>query len=311
MKKRTKARPKPRPKARSTPRPKKTSSTALARRADVRTIEVADPDGLLAPVAQQLGELAHTAGIGLRPLRLTKAENKIVSRAVDRDRVLVHPKGFIYLPHPVYTRWLDEAFGRGGWSVVPSGRPQKVENLIIVPHILYIRGVPVAFAYGGAEYIEKNKQQTYDDVLESTTAYALRRLCKRFGMALELWEKSYVRAFLAERAIQVEVKDKGRQWRLKNDEPLIDEITRSRRTTAPREPEAGNDGNGNEKIAAEQVRRMVGIWRRVGRADADVQLWLKNRFGVTATRDIKRKDYTNICQLLEARGELALPGDGE
>jgi len=297
--------------------PKKSSSTALARRADVAAIAVDDPNGLLSPIAQQLGEIAHTGGIGIKPIRLTKAEEKIIARKVNRDELLVHPKGFIYLPHPVYTRWLDQAFGRGGWAVVPSGKPSKVENLIIIPHILYVKGIPVAFAFGGAEYQEKNRQQTYDDVLESTTAYALRRLCKRFGMALELWDKKYMRAFLAERAIQVDT-DKGRQWRLKDDEPLPGE----RRGPTParsnvkqgevvEERAAGSDGSANDTIAPEQQRRLVSIWRKAGRADADVLLWLQKRYRIGATASIKRKDYTAIERALTARGALALPGDGE
>jgi hypothetical protein len=305
-----------RSKKRPAPRSKKTSSTALARRADVQTIKVADPDGLLAPVAQQLGELAHTAGIGITPIKLTRAEEKVLAKKLDRDEILVHPKGFIYLPHPYYTDWMNQAFGRGGWAVVPSGKPTKTENLIIVPHVLYVRGVPVAFAYGGAEFIPTNKQQTYDDVLESTTAYAMRRLCKRFGMALDLWRKRFIRAFLAERAIQVEVQGKGRQWRRKIDEPLVGELqpkaaSRSNvKVGEVMEPEPGNDGSGNEKISAEQRRRLVSIWRKAGRADADVLLYLQRTYKVAETANIKRKDYNAIERAMSARGELPLPGDG-
>lgn len=308
--------PKRKTKPRPAPRSKRSSSTALARRSDVQTIKVADPDGLLAPVAQQLGELAHTAGIGITPIRLTKAEEKSLRRPLDRDEILVHPKGFIYLSHPYYTEWLNATFGRGGWAVVPSGKATKTDNLIIVPHVLYVRGVPVAFAYGGAEFIPSNKQQTYDDVLESTTAYALRRLCKRFGMALDLWRKPYIRAFLAERAIQVET-DKGRQWRRKVDEPLTGERKRlpakssNVKVGEVLEPEAGNDGRGHETIAPEQQRRLVSIWRKAGRADADVLLWLKRKYGISATAAIERRNYTAIERELSARGELALPGDGE
>lgn len=303
MKKRASRRPPPK---------KKTSSTAIARREDVAKIEVADPDGLLAPVVGELGELAHTGGIGLAEVKLTKAEERIVARAVNRAEIMVHPKGFIYLPHPVYTRWLNEAFGRTGWAIVPVAKPMKIENLIIVPHVLYVHRIPVAFAHGGAEYSEKNKQQTYDDVLESTTAFALRRCCKRFGMALELWEKPYVREFLASAAIQVDT-DKGKMWRLKTDPPLPGEVVRRRAAReAPvvdAELVTGSDGSGAEPISSEQARRMVNIWRKAGRADAEVQLWLKKVHGYSATADIRRKDYQRICNQLEARGELSLPGD--
>ena len=60
-----------------------------------------------------------------------------------------------------------------------------------------------------------------------------------------------------------------------------------------------------------QQKRLWNISRKAGRPDADVQLWLKQRYQVTATKDIRQSDYNAIVRQLEARGSLALPGDGE
>lgn len=293
-------------------------STALARRQDVARFKIEDPNGMLSPASPEgfeLGELAHTGGVGMGTVKLSVAERKIISRAVSRPDVRVLPdSGLAYLPHLYYTRWLNEAFGPTGWGIAPAAKPMKIDNLIIVPHILYIRGVAVAWANGAAEYHEKNKRQTYDDVLESTVAYSLRRCCKRLGMALELWDKRWLAQFLALDCIKVQT-DKGPAWRRKDDPPFDNEKgPTSRRAPAPRDVVhdaeiVGDDGNGKAKITNDEVKRLVGIWRAAGRSDADVQLWLKKKYGYTSTKDIKRFDYTRIERELTARGELHLPGD--
>lgn len=298
------------------PAPKK-RSTALATRHDVARFKIEDPNGMLSPASPEgfeLGELAHTGGVGIGTVKLSTAESKIIGRPVNQPDVRVLPdSGLAYLPHLYYTRWLNEAFGPTGWGIVPMSAPKKVDNLIIIPHALYIRGVAVAWAYGAAEYHEKNKRQTYDDVLESTVAYSLRRCCKRLGMALELWDKRWLSKFLAMDCIQVQT-DKGKAWRRKDDEPLYNEVGAGNRGKRDDVHDAevvgaGSDGNGRAKISKEQIKRLVGIWRTAGRRDADVQLWLSKKYGYTKTDDIKRFDYDRIERELIAPGELLFPGD--
>lgn len=298
-------------------------STALARRQDVARFRIDDPDGVLDQKLTKMGELsdlAYTGGIGMAEVKLTAAERKVLARRVVEADVAIRPDGQIYLPHLHYTRWMIEAFGPTGWAIVPVAKPMRAENLMIVPHVLYIHRVPVAFAFGAAEYHEKNRRQTYDDVLESTTAYALRRTCKRIGMALELWDRRWRQKFIDAHCVEVSVKQRDntieKQWRRRDDPALPYEVTGRGGKSSNKvhegeviDPPAGGDGNGREKISKEQVKRLVGIWRGAGRHDADVQLWLKKRYGYTSTADIKRFDYDRIERELLARGELVLPGD--
>ena len=64
-------------------------------------------------------------------------------------------------------------------------------------------------------------------------------------------------------------------------------------------------------INTEQEKRLWSVSRKCGRIDADVILWLKQRYQVKATKAIRQSDYNAIVRQLEARGALALPGDGE
>lgn len=65
------------------------------------------------------------------------------------------------------------------------------------------------------------------------------------------------------------------------------------------------------KITPAQRKRLVEIARRAGRPDADVALWLKKVYGAASSADVLQQDYAAICRVLEGRGALPMPGDGE
>jgi hypothetical protein len=282
-------------------------------------------------------------------LKLSKAEELELAQPVNPAEVLIKPTGQPYLPHKVYTLWFIRAFGRFGWSLVPRGTPvmkpiadkedggQKGRHLVLVPYSLNIHGHPVADAWGEQEYNESNAEQTYGDAVESSVANALRRCAKRIGVGLELWDKDWLERWRDEHAVQVWIKGYGKQknykrWRRKKDKPLPFEIGKDARkvtddvdgdfgqeeppppgdSVPPRRdrPAAGNDGNGGEKITKPQRQRLATIARKAGRNDADVRLWLIGKWKVKTSADILRKDYDAVCRELEARGPLAIPGDG-
>ena len=267
-------------------KPAKKSTALAVRRPQPAKAEVVihDPQHLMAgsiPLGQ-LGELATVGALGLVELKLTEQEERVLSRPVNAAKILVREGNIAYLPHIVYTRWFNDAFGRLGWAIVPTGKPQKGGNTVLVPYTLYVHGKPVAFAYGEQDYHENNSRQSYGDVIESTVASALRRCAKRLGVGLEMWEKTYL-ASVGKKPIQ--------------REPV-------------REPDPA-PATRDTVINEAQQKRLWNISRKAGRIDADVQLWLKQRYQVTATKDIRQSDYNAIVRQLEARGALALPGDGE
>lgn len=309
--------------------PKK--STALAVRKPQAIQITGLPPAQMTPVGQ-LGELATVGALGLAEIKLTDAEEAALSVAVNTADVLIKPDGVPYLPHIAYTRWFNAAFGRTGWSIVPTARPAKTGNLITVPYLLYIHGVPVAAAMGEQDYHDDNKRQTFGDAVEATVASALRRCAKRLGVGLEMWDKAYLQRFKDEHCIPVKVDRRGEmktEWRRKVDPPLPGEQGgrkaaredapdryRDADLTAPTwQPSAPNvvmDPKGDEKITNEQRKRLTDIAERAGRPAAEVTLWLKQRFGAAGgTKDVKRKDYAEVCRLLEARGPLTMPGDGQ
>ncbi len=313
--------------------------TALARRPQpapqpappqVVELRVNDPERMLPAVLEHglLTDEASVGNLGMVEVKLTAAEELVLSKAVNVDDVLIKPDGIVYVSHPTYTKWFNEAFGRLGWSLVPKAKAIKAGNLVVVPYVLYIHGHPAAFAQGEQDYHDNNKTQSFGDAIEATVASALRRCAKRLGVGLELWDKAWIRAFVQQHAVEVKTQ-KGYQWRLKKDPPFWNELRGGRpaavaddgdvfeardeeREQAPvRTVKAGTHSAEDEPITKEQRSRMVTIAQRAGRIDADVAMWLKRRHGYNSSAEIKRKDYDAICDQLGVRGALPMPGDGE
>lgn len=269
-------------------------TTAIARRPKVEVLPALNGPASYTVAADgslQLGAL------GLVELKFTPDEERVLSRPVDPTLVSWRaskkdgPENIPYLSHPVYTRWFNEAFGRAGWTLVPIGKPVKTEqNVVLIPYVLHIHGKPVAFAYGEQEYFdrkssgEENRSQSYGDVIESTVASALRRCAKHLGVGLELWDKAWI-ASIKNRA--------GRPARSSSP--------------APRDEPAGTNGKDNEPITDPQRKRLWVIIRNSGRQDHEVKMWLKVKFGIDSSKEIKRKDYDYVCKAIEHPGALPVP----
>lgn len=324
-----------------TSRASKKTSTVIARRkrqAPVPSgalVRVNDPQGLLQPLQDQpvLGAFA------LVEVKLTKAEEKVLARPVDKTNVLIRPDGKPYLPHKAYRDWFHEAFGRLGWQLRPTNNPvlapAKNENAVQVVrgYMLFVHGKPVAYADGEHEFYKNNPEQSYGDAVEATQASALRRCAKHIGVGLELWDKNWLDAFKREHCICYRVRVRDRRgnttvrdhWALKTDTPprnmvgagdvddsnvvhgeIVDEEPRRRAPAA-----AGSDGGGALKITVQQSKRLFAIAKSADRDWREVLRWLKARFGAEEvdTQEgkrvmLKRADYAFVCEAVGAPGPL-------
>lgn len=262
--------------------------------------------------------------IGLVTLKTTPEQEKILSRDPDVKDVAVLPDGAPYLPHPVYTRWLNEAFGRGGWQLVPVSKPALIEHTVNVKYLLYVDGKPVALADGKQEYHPTNRNQDYGDVLEATRSNALRRASKHLGIALHLWDRKWCAAWRQAHCVQVTVMGRKReddgtwrdqemkQWRRRDDEPLKGE-REARSAKEPTEPPKEEHALLDEFISKPKRERFWRIARRVGRDELAIKAWLRQQYGIEDTRAIKNRDYDKIVKILEGPGDLpvAHPSAGQ
>lgn len=309
----------------------KTALALLEKRLTAATGKPPAPAQLL----PALPEVERTLGVdelalgnlGLVEVKLTVQEEAVLSESVPVAELLVKPTGQAYLSHPSYTRWFNRAFGRTGWSLVPASKPMKANNSIVCAYVLHIHRQPAALAWGEQDYFENNREQSYGDALESTVASALRRCAKRLGVGLELWDRAWTDAFLAEHAVRVKVRVKRRgeteekiedRWRLKTAAPFWNETTRSsqprqqqERPQPPANPPAAAEApkpppphaHSGEKITRAQATRFWTLVRNSGRSDEEVQKWLTGK-GLASSTDILRADYDAFCARVEATGSL-------
>ena len=280
--------------------------------------------GEIVEAPREAGDATMMLGnLGLVELRLTDAEEKVLAKPVEQSIVSIKPQKHPvpYISHPHYTRWLNEAFGRTGWTLVPiakpmsSGKDGRVQ--VVVPYVLHVHRQPVAFAMGEQEYFEKNKDQTYGDAVESTIASGLRRCMKRLGVGLELWDRRWINSFLEEHCVRVKTDD-GPKWRRKDDPPFFDEHGRApagsgerderqerhRSEPGPERPAAGHHRESGEPITDGQLRRFHAIASNSGRDSDKVKEWLEARFGWTSSRQITRDKYEYVVACVESPNAL-------
>lgn len=275
---------------------------------------------------QRITDETMLGTLGLSEMKLTKQEEKVLSRAVNIEDVRVKPNGLAYLSHPSYTRWFNEAFGRLGWTVVPAGKPVKTDRGVARDYLLYVHGRAVAFATGEQDYMESNKEQSWGDALEATVASAIRRFAKRLGVSLELWDKPWLGHYLADHCVRVLVVKRGEkvtQWRRKVDMPFDNEVgktkdqpqgdrdfePRSEQRPVPQQPT--QPGAADEQLITRgtrqrpgQLERLWAIIKNSGRNEQSIRDWLHTRYHYDSTRSIKRKDYDAICRAIEAKEAL-------
>lgn len=338
---------------RAKPAAKKKPSTALAvRKKELPVVRVAAmlkaakkrAELTKAPESTALTDDISLGALGLVELKLTEAEEIVLSRPLNRDLVAIKPTGEPYLPHPHYTRLLNEAFGRLGWNLRPAAKPMLSEAQVVCPYVLSIHGLPAALAWGEQDYFTSNKKQSYGDALESTVASALRRVTKHIGIALELWDKEWLEEFRKDRCVHVWL-DAGKEaWRLRSAEPFYNEtgIVGQRRRQQPPQQEQGETrehqtravpstgytrGDGELLITDHvrdknkpgdrvgQLQRLFAIAAEHKRDHKEIKDWLYKRYHYESSKHIKRKHYDEICKALEGVGPLPMgerePGEDD
>lgn len=297
-------------------------STALIRQARQLVDQAPKPAKVevLPPAVRDVGDDLSLGQLGLVEIKLTEAEEQILSEPIDPKDVLIKPtkSPVPYVSHPTYTRWLNRAFGRTGWALVPISKPMKSGNSVVCPYVLHIHGQPVAYAMGEQEYFESNRDQTYGDALESTVASALRRCMKRLGVGLEMWDRRWLNAFIAEHCVRVKVQTKDgpkAAWRRKDDPKLPGEMGRApsdggdgddRKGPQDDLPPAGHHAQSRDVITEPMLKRLWAIGANSGRSHDEIGDWLQKRFGFSSSKEITRDKYEFICAAIEAKGALPL-----
>jgi hypothetical protein len=117
----------------------------------------------------------------------------VLLHPVNEQDVEIKPDGLIYLPEIKYRRILNQAFGPGGWALMPRGETLHYQNegegaqLITREYSLYCHGRFISQATGEHTFYSKSNL-SYGKACESAKSNALTRCCKDLGIASELWD---------------------------------------------------------------------------------------------------------------------------
>ncbi|KAI9032221.1 mitochondrial genome maintenance MGM101-domain-containing protein [Hyaloraphidium curvatum] len=145
---------------------------------------------------------------------------EVLLAEVDAVDVEVLPDGVPYLPEIKYRRILNKAFGPGGWALVPRSRHRITDKTVEREYALFCLGRFVSQAVGDAAYFDKSGIAT---ATEAAKSKALMRTCKDLGVASQLWDPLWVRAFRENECERVAVehvrtRQQNRVWRKKGGE---------------------------------------------------------------------------------------------
>ncbi|KAJ1556898.1 hypothetical protein HK405_001466 [Cladochytrium tenue] len=113
----------------------------------------------------------------------------------------IKPDGMIYLPEIKYRRILNRAFGPGGWGLVPRGPHTVGAKTVSREYALFCLGRFVSVARGEQDYF--GAADGLPTAAEGCKSNSLMRCCKDLGVASELWDPAFIRAFRDEHCVQV------------------------------------------------------------------------------------------------------------
>lgn len=258
---------------------------------------------------------------GIAAESFSKEQTQVLLERVPNEDIEIRPDGLIYLPEIRYRRVLNRTFGPGAWALLPRSIDIEGE-MLYYRGALFVQGRFVSEAIGEQQYFVGSDRMSYATAAEAAKSNCLVRCCKDLGIASDLWDPSFIRAWLAANAVEVwcanrqDSSKRKKMWR-KREAPAIDlwpwlemetatgSVTaarlesepaqRLRQDAPPARPQASAD---RRLISPRQAARFRAIAREYGWSDADAQRLL-GRYGFTSPDEITRTSYDEICHRLE------------
>lgn len=179
--------------------------TRVAVREGVAADVVEVEDEALPALSTSTPDMTPFVGAGALPF--PKAVQDVLRKYhnVPDDWIDIRPEGHIYLTYSRLQDIFDEAFGFGGWSMVPVGDEFKVERqqktdrnnkpyehvILYREYRLYALGRFQRQAMGAGDYRTNNPAMNLSDAAEMCESYAMNRMGKRFRIAAQCWDKAY------------------------------------------------------------------------------------------------------------------------
>eukprot|EP00116_Pleurobrachia_bachei_P006562 sb/3466824/ len=155
--------------------------------------------------------------------------SSVLTSALPDDKVILAKDGKLSVPQDHYKSLLNEAFGHGGWALIPVDDikelpptdPDQKYVQLVREYALYCHERFISQAFGETNFYSRT--QNYSDAAERIKETALTRCCKDFGVASELWDKRWADTWRGKYGIQewaenVTTQRKANLWRRKDED---------------------------------------------------------------------------------------------
>ncbi len=283
-------------------------------------IEPVQHDDEHLPVVPETEPKAVNLYVGISSQPVSDAARKKLMAPVVQDEVEIRPDGIVYLSEIKYRRILNDAFGPGGWAMMPHSKPEIQGNIIMREFGLYIGGRFAACAVGEKEYHESNPNQSYATAHESAKSNALMRCCKDLGISSELWDRAFIDVWRGKYAVEVwcenigrgrDAGKKKRLWRKRDQAPLdypwketgaVQGDRRVVQEAAPRRgdpPRQVHEEASNGCISPGQQRKLFATIRDAGWAEDHFRGYLKEVHGLDSTGKIPASSFSALLKVIE------------
>ena len=199
---------------------------AVRENAEVEVVE----DEALPALSTTTPDLTPFVGAGARQFPKHVQDVLREYHTVPDEWIDIRPEGHIYLSYTHLQDIFDEAFGFGGWSMVPVGDEFKVERherkardgkppyehvILYREYRLYALGRFQRQAMGAGDYRTNNPAMNLSDAAEMCESYAMNRMGKRFRIASQCWNKAYAEEWKKKYATQT-----SDGWKRRGPPPL-------------------------------------------------------------------------------------------
>jgi hypothetical protein len=213
----------------------------------------------------QVAKVPVDVYINASTLSLTTEENQKLMAPFADDEYEIRPDGFIYIPQALIKRRLNEVLGVGQWALVKINDRFEEKKAgvyrIFFDGALMIRGVFASRSVGESMYNETNPNQSWASALEAAKSDTIVRCCKDLGIASEVHQPAFVRAWQKKNAVKVFVKKEKANgvegtdiaWRRKDVDPFYNEtgLVPNGQFKVPSQP--ASSGPNTHKPAAKQA----------------------------------------------------------
>lgn len=251
-------------------------------------------------------------------LELSDAEVEALMAPFPDEVVECRPHdGLLYIPHICVSDRLNRIFKPGKWALIRR-REWFSEGTMFAEYVLLIRGAFVGESIGGHPFARNNPKINYSDVLESTAAEALRRICgKRLSCGSQVWNPEYCRQWEERFRFYAN----GKYGKRRPDSPKAPPTPSA---TAPRQqaptaapvPKVTNAGTGEQTLPVVTVERVKEVHSKPDSAKKWTAFFItfNDGFGQmeAATFDRKIADFANeLANTSESACLVTKPGRKE